>query len=54
MGWAATTIGKLEKGVPEVIARRQYGKLAKLYKVTFDDIEGAVKLAQRKQRPQKR
>ena len=47
LGWAPT-LNKLESGVPAVTSRRQYGRLAKLYKVTFDDMEGAVKSAQRK------
>lgn len=47
LGWNRKAIIYLEQGRPQVVARRHFGRLAKLYKVTWDEVDQAVTKAQR-------
>ena len=50
LGYGTKVLYLLERGKPQVLARRNFGKVAKLYGVTWDEIAEAVEKAQRRAR----
>ncbi len=50
LGFARETLVRFEAGDPQVIARRHYRRMARLYRVTVRDIAAAAGRAQRQHR----
>jgi len=54
VGFARGTISLLERGTPQVIARRQYRRVAAAYGVTVAELREAIEKAQRSYKRRRR